>query len=62
MTNHHHHLLLSPMGHRASTKRLHLVLSLAAMTKAFDYIFFQPNSDVFVSLAKLNIYAGLRKE
>jgi hypothetical protein len=30
-TSHHHHLLLSPMGHRASTKRRHLVLSLAIL-------------------------------
>jgi hypothetical protein len=29
--HHHHHLLLSLMGHRASTKRCHLVLSLAIL-------------------------------
>jgi hypothetical protein len=29
--NHHHHFLLSLMGHRASTKRRHLVLSLAIL-------------------------------
>ena len=54
--HHHHHILLSLQGHRASTKRRHLILFLASCFTSF-HLFPSPNASLWTDL--LHVCLGL---
>ena len=53
---HHHHILLSLLGHRASTKRRHLILFLASCLTS-PQLFPSPNASLWTDL--LHVCLGL---
>jgi hypothetical protein len=54
--SHHHHILLSLQGHRASTKLRHLILFLASCFTS-SQLFPSPNASLWTDL--LHVYLGL---